>query len=116
VIAHIILLEPRPDLSDRDRDAALEAFRRAAADVSDIRRFKIGRRVTHGLPGYEQLMTRNFEYAIVIEFDDVEALKRYLAAPAHHVLGTLFTTATTAALAYDYRMVDAQDAATLLST
>jgi hypothetical protein len=114
VIAHIILLQPRPNLSDRDRDEAIDAFRRAAADVPEIRRFKIGRRVTHGLPGYEQLMTQHFEYAIVIEFDDVDALKRYLAAPAHHVLGTLFTTATAAALAYDYRMVDAKDADSLL--
>jgi hypothetical protein len=114
VIAHIILLQPRPDLSDRERDLALEAFRRAAADVPEIRRFKIGKRVTHGLPGYEEMMTQNFEFALLIEVDDIAALKRYLSAPAHHALGGLFTTATTAALAYDYRMVDAQDAATLL--
>jgi hypothetical protein len=29
-------------------------------------------------------------------------LKRYLTAPAHHALGALFSTATAAALAYDY--------------
>jgi hypothetical protein len=36
--------------------------------------------------------------------DDLEALKRYLQAPAHAALGELFSRATSAALAYDYDM------------
>jgi len=36
----------------------------------------------------------------------MEALKRYLAAPAHAALGQLFYTATTSALAYDYVIED----------
>jgi len=34
--------------------------------------------------------------------DDVDALKRYLQAPAHAALGDLFYRATSAALAYDF--------------
>jgi hypothetical protein len=102
MIAHVVLLQPRKDLSDDQRRAAIDTIRRSAADIPEIRRFSFGRRVKHGLPGYEQLMAQDFEYALVIEVDDVEALKRYLQAPAHVALGQLFYTATSAALAYDY--------------
>jgi len=73
------------------------------SSVPEIRAFRVGRRVKHGLPGYEQLMPQDFEFALIIEFDDVEALKRYLQAPAHEAMGNLFYTATSAALAYDYQ-------------
>lgn len=114
MIAHIVLLQPRPGLTEEERRSAIEALSHAAANVPEIRRFKIGRRVRHGLPGYEQQMTQDFEYALVIEVDDVESLERYLAAPAHSRLGGLFATATSAALAYDYHMVDPQEATLLL--
>ena len=102
MIAHIVLLQPRPDLTAAQRGEALATLERAAADVPEIRNFRLGRRVKHGLPGYEQLMPQDFEFALIIEVDDVEALKRYLRAPAHVALGRLFYTATSAALAYDY--------------
>jgi len=104
VIAHIVLLQPRQDLSEAQRRAALETLTRAAAEMPEIRSFRLGRRVTHGLPGYEQQMTQDYEFALIIEVDDVPALKRYLTAPAHRALGDLFATATAAALAYDYDM------------
>jgi hypothetical protein len=106
VIAHIVLLRPRPDLGDEARRAALDTLANAAADVPEIRRFRLGRRVKHGRPGYEQQMAQDYEFALIIEVDDVAALTRYLQAPAHRALGDLFSTATAAALAYDYDMDD----------
>lgn len=104
MITHIVLLRPRPELTEAQRRAALDTLAHAAANVPEIRRFRLGRRVTHGLPGYEQAMTEDYEFAVIIEVDDVEALTRYLKAPAHRALGDLFSTATAAALAYDYNM------------
>ena len=106
MIAHVVLLQPRPDLTEAQRAEALETIRRSAAAIPEIRRFRLGRRVKHGLPGYEQLMAQDFEFAMIIEVDDVDALKRYLQAPDHVALGNLFYTATSAALAYDYEMRD----------
>ncbi len=103
-------------MTDPAKRAALNALAHASANVPEIRRMRIGRRVKHGLPGYEQLMPQDFEFALVIEFDDVDALKQYLAAPAHGVLGDLFTTATSAALAYDYEMMEPQHAVDLLES
>ena len=102
MIAHLVLLQPRPDLTEAERDAALAALRNAAAGVPEIRALRLGRRVKHGLPGYEQMMERDFEYALIVEVDDMAALKRYLQAPAHAALGEVFYRATSAALGYDY--------------
>jgi hypothetical protein len=104
VIAHIVLLQPRADLTGAERQQALATLSRAAADVPEIRRFRLGRRVKHGLPGYEQLMSQDFEFALLVEVDDLAALTSYLQAPAHAALGDLFYTATSAALAYDYTL------------
>ena len=103
MIAHIVLLQPRADLTAAQRQHALDTLARAAADVPEIRRFRMGRRVKHGLPGYEQLCP-DFEFALIIEVDDVAALTRYLQAPAHAALGDLFYRATSSALAYDYAL------------
>lgn len=104
VIAHVVLLQPKPELTETQRAEAVDTIRRSAAGLPDVRRFRLGRRVRHGLPGYEQLMPQDFEFALLIEVDDLEALKRYLQAPAHVALGHLFYTATAAALAYDYEI------------
>jgi len=101
VIAHIVLLQPRPDLTEAQRVEALATIRRSAMSLPDVR-LRLGRRVKHGLPGYEQVMATDFEFALIVEVDDVDALKRYLQAPAHTALGELFYTATSSALAYDY--------------
>ena len=111
MIAHIVLLKPRPGFTADDRRRAIEALVHASAAIADVRRFRIGRRIRHGLPGYEQAMREDYEFALVLEFDDEPALKRYLQAPAHGILGQMFTAATSAALAYDYELVDAADAA-----
>ena len=110
MIAHIVLLKLRPGFTAEDRRRAIDAFACASAAIADVRRFRIGRRIRHGLPGYEQAMREDYEYALVLEFDDEPALKRYLQAPAHGALGQMFTAATTAALAYDYELMDAADA------
>ena len=115
MIAHVVLLSPRPDLSQADRAKAIQTLSQAAADIPDIRRYRIGRRVTHGLPGYEQMMRQDFEIALLLEFYDVAALRRYLTNPAHQALGHLFSSATSTALAYDYEIVEGRDAAMLWS-
>jgi hypothetical protein len=106
VIAHIVLLQPRADLTAEQRQNALETLARAATDVPEILSVRVGRRVRHGLPGYEQAMTQDYEFALIIEVEDPAALVRYLNAPAHQALGALFSEATSAAIAYDYEMSD----------
>ena len=102
MIVHVVLFEPRAGLSTDEQARILDDLRRAATEIPSIRRFRVGRRIRHGLPGYEQAMTENYENAAFIEFDDREGLEAYLQHPAHEAAGGVFTNAASHALAYDY--------------
>jgi hypothetical protein len=104
MIVHVVLYRPRPDLSDVDRAAVMTAVSAAAREIPSIKRLRVGKRVKHSLPGYEQMMRDDYEYAVFIEFDDVEGLKAYLQHPAHVAAGQHFTASATKALAYDYEV------------
>lgn len=110
MIAHIVLFQPRADLTAAERRAVIEGLTAAARSAPGVRRCRVGRRVTHGLPGYEQAMREPFDYAAIIEFDDVEGLRDYLRHPAHAGIGAQFTSAASAALAYDYEVIDVGEA------
>ena len=103
MIAHVVLFKPKAGLDAAGRQRLASAFEEALRAIPSIRRARIGRRVTHGRP-YEQLMTVDYEYAAILEFDDVAGLKTYLANPAHDALGARFFDSFEAALMYDYEM------------
>ena len=104
MIVHVVLFSPRPDLSVGDRAALLGALESAAKNIPSIKRLKVGKRVKHSLPGYEQMMRDDYEFAVIIEFDDLEGLKSYLQHPAHAAAGNHFTSSASKALAYDYEI------------
>jgi hypothetical protein len=114
MIAHVVLFSPKPDLPEAERRALIGALVAAAGDIPSIKRFRVGKRVKHWMPGYEQLMRDDFEFAAIVEFDDIEALKVYLAHPSHAAIGRYFTSSASKALAYDYAIVDAADAGELV--
>ena len=104
MIVHVVLFSPKPDLSPSDRTAVLDALQSAAKNIPSIKRLRVGKRVKHSLPGYEQMMRDDYEYAVMIEFDDIEGLKAYLQHPAHAAVGHHFTASASNALAYDYEV------------
>jgi antibiotic biosynthesis monooxygenase (ABM) superfamily enzyme len=104
MIVHVVLFSPRPDLAAEARQDLAAAFEVALRDIPSIRRAHVGKRMTHGRP-YEQLMGVNYEYAAILEFDSLDALKAYLNHPAHEQLATRFFAAFKEALMYDFEMV-----------
>jgi hypothetical protein len=104
MVAHIVLFRPKPDISSADKQAMFDALQAAAAEIPSVRRFQIGTRITHG-PQYEGLMTEDYPYSAVIEFEDLSGLQTYLKHPRHQALGALFYQLLEKALAYDYAMV-----------
>ena len=113
MIAHVVLFSPKAGLSDSDRGALLDALVAAAGDIPSIRRFRVGKRVKHWLPGYEQMMREDYEFAAIIEFDDLDGLKSYLGHSSHAEIGRHFTVSAARSLAYDYELVDASDVSRL---
>jgi hypothetical protein len=114
VIAHVVLFSPKADLSEAARRDLLESLVAASGGIPSIKRFRVGRRVKHGLPGYEQMMRDDYEFAAIIEFDDLDALRAYLAHPSHAAVGQHFTASASRSLAYDYALVAADDVAQLI--
>jgi hypothetical protein len=103
MVAHIVLFKVRPSLDAAARQRLASAFEDALRGIPSIRRARVGQRVTHGR-AYEQLMTVDYEYAAILEFDDVAGLEEYLAHPAHDVLGARFFESFDVALMYDYEL------------
>lgn len=103
MIAHVVLLAPRPDLTAARRDAFIAALERAAREIPSVRRVRVGRRIRHGA-AYEAGMAVDLPFAAIFEFDDLAGLQAYLTHPAHQDLGARFYDSLSAALAYDYEM------------
>ena len=114
MIAHVVLFRPRPGLSPQERQLLVDAFTAAVLEIPSVRRARVGPRFTHGR-GYEQLMTAQYDYAALVEFDDAAGLLAYLEHPAHQELGERFFTAFEEALMYDFELREGMDGfATLL--
>src|SRR3954468_5552097 len=105
MVAHIVLFRPKPDISAGDRASMFDALSAAAHEIPSVRRFHIGRRLNHG-PEYERLMSEDYPFCAVIEFDNLAGLQAYLEHPQHQKLGTLFYQLLEMALVYDYEMDD----------
>lgn len=100
---HIVLFRPKPDISESNRQAMFDALGVASTEIPSVKRFQIGMRVTHG-GAYEKLMSEDYPYAAVIEFEDLEGLKKYLEHPKHERVGELFYELLDGGLVYDYEM------------
>jgi hypothetical protein len=107
VIAHLVLFRPRPDLSAADRRALADSLAVALREIPSIRSARIGRRVTHGRP-YEALMRVDYEYAAVLEFDNLAGLKSYLDHRAHDTLATRFFESIEDGLMYDFELQEGE--------
>ena len=107
MIVHIILFEPRADLERSQRQQVIDDLRSAADSIPSVKRCRIGRRVRHGTPGYEAAMTVDYQYVVIMEFDDRAGLEAYLRHPVHHAAGRHFTMSASRALAYDYEVEEA---------
>ncbi len=106
MIAHVVLFKPKHGLTSDQRQAVIDALKAAASGIPTVRGLRVGKRIRHGRPGYEQLMREDFEYVVIVEFDDMEGLTAYLAHPQHDAIGSHFVQSAAAALAYDYVMED----------
>jgi hypothetical protein len=86
-----------------EQTALVDVLRDAIRSIPSIRSARVGRRVKHGRP-YEQAMRVDYEYAALLEFDDLAGLKTYLEHPAHQALATRFFSAVDESLVYDYEL------------
>ena len=103
MVSHVVLMKPRADLTDAERDALLAAFERAIREIPTVRGVRVGRRLVHGA-GYEARVPDAADYFVVLDFDDLDGLQAYLRHPAHEELGARFNQSLSSALIYDFEV------------
>jgi len=108
MIAHVVLFRLKPGLADEARDELATALSRAAHEIPSIRRVRVGSRLTLGR-AYEQLMTTDYSFAAILEFDDLTTLKAYLDHPLHERLADRFFACIEQALMYDFELWDTDE-------
>jgi hypothetical protein len=103
MIVHVVLFRLKPQLTDASREGLAQALSRATRNIPTIRRARIGARLTMGRP-YEQLMSIDYSFAAILEFDDREGLQAYLDHDVHDELAQRFYASIEQALTYDFEM------------
>jgi Stress responsive A/B Barrel Domain len=109
VIAHVVLFQPRTDLSPAEREAFAQSFARAIDRIPQLRRARVGKRKNLERL-YDGLNARGFSHIAVLEFDCEADLRAYLDHPAHDELGRRFYETAEAALVFDFDMKEGDDA------
>ena len=102
MMTHLVLMQPRSDLTAADRRTFIAAFERALREIPSVRSARIGRRVKLGA-SYEGAADA-FDCVAMIEFDDVPGLQSYLQHPAHEPLGELFGRLLSSAMVFDFEV------------
>jgi hypothetical protein len=109
VIVHVVLFQPRADLSSAEMHSFAASFERAMSSIPQVRRARVGQRITLGRL-YDQQNIRDFSHAAIIEFDSEEDLRTYLDHPAHTELGERFYQTAEAALVLDFQLTEGESA------
>ena len=104
-VVHVVLFRPRPDVGAEEQDGLLEAMRVAAREIPTVRGFRIGQHLDDA-PQYRLSGFPSFPWVALVEFDDADGLRAYLAHPLHVELGARFNAAAADALIYDYAIED----------
>jgi hypothetical protein len=108
LIAHIVLFQPRPDLSAAARAAFAASLERALTTIPQVRRARVGERKNLAR-SYDRMNARDFPYVAIIEFDSEADLRAYLDHPAHDDLGKCFDESAEVALVYDFELREGEN-------
>ena len=105
MIAHVVLFQPRADLSPDERDAFAASFEHALTSIPEVHRARVGVRRTLGRL-YDAHNRCECSFVAIIEFESETDLLTYLDHPAHEELGRRFYETAEAALVYDFELTE----------
>ena len=96
MLRHIVLLTFSPDASVEERAPARAAIENFARQVPEVRSLVCGENVGRG--------PNHHDFAIVADFDDLAAFRRYIEGPAHraYVAGPAKAVAKIAAIQHEW--------------
>ncbi len=96
MIRHIVLLTFKPEATAEDRQAVRDAVEAFAQDIPDIRALTCGENIGSG--------PNHHDFAVVADFDDLAAFRRYIDSDAHrdYVAGPAQAVAKLAAIQHEF--------------
>jgi hypothetical protein len=107
VVAHIVLFNPKRELTTDERQSFAQSIRASVRRIGGVQRALIGRAIAV-TPQYDRTFgDKTYEYAAVLEFPDPTALRDYLNHPAHRELGRLFWDNCESAVVMEADLADA---------
>ena len=90
MILHIVLYRPKPSATPEELSELVNALEVASREIPSIRQVRVGRVVDFGFNYSNRSKDQKDINVAVFEFDDLNALKAYLAHEAHKRLASLF--------------------------
>jgi hypothetical protein len=75
MLKHVVFMKFKEGVTDAEIAALENALRALPAKIPEIRGFQFGRDIVHS--------ERSYDFSLVSDFDDLEAMKRYQVHPDH---------------------------------
>ena len=94
MIKHLVFFKWQEDASTEQIDEIAEGLGNLPEKITDIRTFLFGKDVIRS--------ERSYDFALVSEFDDLEALNRYNVHPEHQAVVTKVKAAASSVVAVDF--------------
>ena len=108
MLAHIVLFEPKPGISEGQKRLFAQLFQDLSRAVSSVRRANVGRSIDLNTGYAREFGEKTYRYAAVVEFDDSEGLVEYLTHPIHQKLGKMFWDICDRTTIIETKMADAK--------
>lgn len=84
MIRHMVLFTLKDDIEETDR-AYIFGQAKKLAGIESVRRTEVGTLLDPKIEGYKERMWRDFQNALLIDFDDEDGLDAYQTDPFHVV-------------------------------
>ena len=110
MISHIVLFEPKPDVTKEQIKSFAQQFALVIESIPSIKRATVGKSIHVDTGTARNFGDQTYSFAAVMEFADREGLVEYLNHPAHRELGRLFWLSCKGTIVSEVEGVDAKSA------
>jgi quinol monooxygenase YgiN len=94
MLKHVVLLKFKPDTPDEDIAKIEKGLASLPARIPEIKRYEFGRDILH--------TDRSYDFALISEFEDQEAMDRYQKHPYHFAVLNNISAACESIIAVDF--------------
>ena len=114
MIAHVVLFQPKADVTAAEKAALVSALQDACRDLPGLIDAHIGRAVDIGANYRAGFGETTYEYVAVLEFIDRNGVLTYLRRPEHEAVGALFWKTCEKTTIFDFEIAEVSSSAARL--